>query len=165
MPHKIDPLVTYQVWYKPNPEYDGTFQLDKMGKGGKHATVTPEMGGYNGAIQAAARCKAWFNEERTAVETSTDNGKVIVNVKTAVHNNVIVWIEKYVDGTYVEEEFKPCLPESNPVAVEQDQSQMLKAMQAQIDKLTRMIAEREKAEVAEESQEDREPAEELAGVR
>ncbi len=42
---------------------------------------------------------------------------------------------------------------------------MLKAMQAQIDELMRRLGEKEKAEVAEEPNEELEPAEALAGIR
>lgn len=103
MPKKMENVVTYRVWYEPNPDYDGTFQVDKIGRGGLHATVTDAMGGLERAKREAALCKRWFNEEKILIEKAGPDGKIQHEVKTIMHDNVIVTLQKLVDGFTTED--------------------------------------------------------------
>lgn len=166
--HKVEPVVTYKVWYKLNPEYDGTFQIDKIGaEAGLHATVTPSMGGLPNAKERAVRCKAWFNNEQRAVETSNAKGAKKTHVETKFHNNVIVWIEKYKDGYPVEEEI--ACPVNEPIEAkepQQDQSTTIAYLKALVEDLQRQLQERddEKPKKKGKKAQVEEPEEALAGV-
>lgn len=103
---RSDKVISYKVWYKLNPEYDGTFQVSSMGtEPALHAHVLPSMGGLPRAKQEAQRCKAWFNEEKILLEKQNPaTGKVEQTVKTVMHDNVVVWVEKYIDSYPADEE-------------------------------------------------------------
>ena len=99
----VEPIVSFKVCYRLNPNYEGQFQIDKIGKGGVHGEFGPSHGGLHRAKMEAENCKKWFNEEKHAFERMGASGKPVVEVRTTIHDNVIVWIEKYKDG-YLEEE-------------------------------------------------------------
>jgi hypothetical protein len=156
----IEPTITYRIWYKLNPEYAGTWQKDKIGGGGLHATVNAQMGGLQRAQEEAGRCKTWFNDEKIAVEKSAPNGKKIVEVKTTRHDNVIVWIERLKDGYAEDEEVKGIVqkPIETPVPSDGDR---IKALEDRIDELTKLLA---KSLASKGVVEEDEEVEELAGV-
>ena len=92
------PKITFKVWYKPNPHYDGHHDVCQAeGLHGSFDTIAKARTG-------AAACKKWFNDERFFVEKPEVNGKVETELKTVVHDNVVVWIEEYRDGFPVEGE-------------------------------------------------------------
>lgn len=98
-----EPVMTYKVFYRPNPAYKGSYLRDKIGKGGIHGTFGPENGGLEQAEVAVEKCKAWFNEERIRIERQREKrkgekGGMDVEIKVIPHDNVIVWIETYKDG-------------------------------------------------------------------
>lgn len=93
-----EPVIQYKVFYKLNPEYKGAFQKDKLSKPGLHGTFGEEAGGFERAEEEAIKCKRWFNEDKRAVEKLNERQRKIVEVHTKIHDNVIVWIEKWVDG-------------------------------------------------------------------
>lgn len=166
---KVDPIITYKVWYKLNPEYEGTFQVDKIGPGGLHATIGPQHGGLPKAHSEAGRVKAWFNEEKIAVEKSHPNGKKEVSVKTVFHDNVIVWIEKYKDG-YPDEEVEAKCVEVKIEAPKPSMESEVEALKAMVLELTKKLNEKDEADDEEKPKKGRkkikeeEPEEELAGV-
>ena len=103
------PKVTYKVWYQPKAEYDGPYQsCEAPGLHGTFPTLLAARGGYEA-------CKRWFNEEKIVVEKSTPKGKLESSVRTIVHDNVDVWLEKYVDGFPTEEKVDPNGEKTEPV--------------------------------------------------
>lgn len=163
MAKKIDQVVTYKVWYKLNPEYEGTFQVDKIGGGGLHATVTPSMGGMSRAMEEAARVKTWFNEEKVAVEKSTARGKKEVEVKTTFHNNVIVWVEKYLDGYSTEEELS-CPEKAVPLPPKPSVEVEIESLRAQVAEMKDQLMEKYFPTEAPKPKGKKVKEEDLAGV-
>lgn len=94
--------IEFMVKYKLKADYDGDFQRDKLTD-----TENPdaEVVGVHGvfrnlgrAIEAKAKCKAWFNKEVVPVEKMNGAGKVVMETRTTLHDNVDVWLERFVDG-------------------------------------------------------------------
>ena len=141
----VEPTVEYKVWYKLNPAYKGSFQVEKMGKPfinsrgeqeypiGLHGTFGPSAGGFERAQQEVAKCKAWFNEEKKAIEREGPGGKAVVEVRTTIHDNVIVWIEKYIDGFRTTGQENQC-DEQKPAA--NDEVEKLRAELAELREKT-----------------------------
>lgn len=103
-----EPKVEWHVCYKANPEYKGSFNVPK--KPGCHGKFGEDKGGMEGAKAGAEACKKWFNEE-SHLTMQVVGGQKVEQIKTTVHDNVIVWIEKYIDGVLAGEETK-CESES-----------------------------------------------------
>lgn len=110
-------VTTFRVCYKANPDYDGDYNVpSKPGFQGPYDRLAGELG----AREGVKSCKRWFNEEKIAIER-TVNGQLETSVKTIYHDNVICWIERYVDGI-LDEAFdgkdQQCEPES-PISEEE----------------------------------------------
>jgi len=137
----VEKTVEYKVWYKLNPEYKGTFQVDKIGpKTGLHGTFGASAGGFDRAQQEIQKCKAWFNEEKKAIEREGPGGKAVVEVRTTIHDNVIVWMETYIDGFPTNEVGKQWEePKQKP---EQDQDELAK-LRAEMEELRELLAAKE----------------------
>lgn len=97
-----EPKVEYKVYYRANPEYDGDFNVPR--KPGLHATL-PLL---HEAEDAEAKCRKWFTEEKVLCPKPQRDGSIVDEIKTVIHDNVIVWIEKHVDGFPVKEEEGSC---------------------------------------------------------
>ncbi len=95
--YTIPPTTRYEfkVWYKQNPHYSGSFN-NNIGSG-----LHGVFDSISKANEEAAKCKVWFTEER--VNDNMKDGQVQKegapgNITTTVHDNVIVWVEEWVNG-------------------------------------------------------------------
>ena len=103
--------ITFCVKYKLNPDYDGDYQFDKLtnldNPGEEVVGVHGNFRNLRLAQEAKIKCKDWFNQEKHAVEKVTREGKVQTEVRTTLHDNVVVWLERYVDG-HLDLEWQEC---------------------------------------------------------
>ena len=90
--HHVEPKIEFKVYYRPNPEYEGEYNVPS--KSGLHGTFD----NIRAARAAVEKCRAWFGEEKIVTLGREINGKREEIVRTVKHDNVIVWIEKYKDG-------------------------------------------------------------------
>ena len=112
--NKVEPRVEYKVLYKLNPAYKGNFQRGNLVVPGIQGVFGEEDGGLAAAQTSAEQCKQYFNTDSKAIEKQGPTGKKIVEIKTKIHDNVIVWIEKYIDGFPTQEKIESCHEKSEP---------------------------------------------------
>ena len=93
MPLPVEPKLEFHVLYKPKPNYVGSHHADL--RPGTHAVCLSRAD----ALMQAGKCKKYFNEENILIPNE-DPAKNRIN--TVVHDNVIVWIDEYVDGVFQE---------------------------------------------------------------
>ena len=96
MPLPKEPEVRFQVCYKADPHYAGTFNA-KLAPG-VHGTFTT----LAEAKEQAGVCRDWFSQEKRLVDKPGPDGVIVPEVVTTQHNNVIIWIDEYKDGVLVE---------------------------------------------------------------
>jgi hypothetical protein len=103
--------IEFVVKYKLNPDYDGEFQVKNLTDQDNPNT---EVVGIHGtfrnlglALTAKGKCKDWFNKETVPVEKINQQNKVVTESRTTLHDNVIVWIERTVDG-FLDTEWVEC---------------------------------------------------------
>jgi hypothetical protein len=103
--------IEFSVKYKLNPDYDGDYQYDKLTDANNpDEEVVGLYGKFRNlplAMQMKQKCKDWFNKEMHAVERVNREGKVHSEVRTTLHDNVVVWLERYVDG-HLDLEWQEC---------------------------------------------------------
>src|SRR5450631_1094165 len=81
------PVYRFHVFYRPNPLYDGDYQICQA-EGLQGVFRTPGE-----ARVAADRCKSWFNVERILVTKPEVRGVVTTEVKEIDHKDTVeVWI-------------------------------------------------------------------------
>lgn len=152
MSQRIDPIVSYKVWYRPNPEYNGTFQMDKIGNGGLHAHVGPAMAVPGGstldrAIQESKVAKSFFNEEKVAVESSDSQGRKKTVIKTNYHDNVIVWVETFKDGFPIKDGEIACVEGKPQPKEEKDQAQRIAELELKLQEMRSMFLKSQEREL------------------
>ena len=87
----------FKVRYKANPHYAGHWHSGL--KPGLHGTFDTMAE----AVTAQAKCRKWFNEENVILAQADDKGVIADDVKTTIHDNVVVWIESYENGVLVKD--------------------------------------------------------------
>lgn len=110
-----EPVVRLYVWYAPNPAYKGDHHAN-MKKGLQGSFDSEEE-----ARAAAEKCKAWFTVKREILKIEGKDGRVRDEIKETIHDNVIVWIDKYIDGEMVESAGKPIIRPKSAVRPKEEE--------------------------------------------
>jgi len=87
----------YLVWYKPNPKYAGDYPAPD------HKGLQGRFNHLEKAEAAVESCKRYFNTEAYLEEVPHSDGSVTNERREKKHDNVLVWIERLVDGAPVQE--------------------------------------------------------------